>query len=391
MEIKLLNEKDYLETLRLSEYAFQYHVPEEKIPSRLEKLKSHKLLGIRESNALAAKLHIIPLAVHMNGDEWEMGGIAGVATFPEYRRSGYVKSLLIEALVQMRQDGQIVSLLAPFDFAFYRKFGWEILSDVKKVTIEKVNLQFLNPQPGFIKRYAKSNHHEDIEGIYRKYCQNYMGLLVRDTDWWKEHVYDEHSHAAVYYNSSKEARGYILYTIKDRQMDIQEIVVLDQEARVGLWNLICQHDSMVDRVTVNLPVHDPFSYFLNQPKLKTEVMPYFMCRIVKAKECLERFPFDQKAEPIFLHLEDPFAAWNNATYLIGNREVKEYKAKQGSQCVNPPKKGIRLTINELSAILFGYKRPVELFDLGLIKGAKQEILQFETMIPPLKSAFYDFF
>jgi predicted acetyltransferase len=391
MEIKLLNENDYLETLRLSEYAFQYRVPEEKIPSSLEKLKSHKLLGIREGSKLAAKLHIIPLAVYMNGDQWKMGGIAGVATFPEYRRSGYVKSLIIEALSQMRQEGQMVSLLAPFDFAFYRKFGWEILSDVKKVTIEKINLQFLSPQPGSIKRYSKSNHPKDMEDIYRKYCQNYMGLLVRDTNWWKEHVYDEQSHGAVYYNSSKEARGYILYTIKDRKMDIQEIVVLDQEARVGLWNLICQHDSMVDSVTVKLPVHEPFSYFLNQPKVKTEVMPYFMCRIVKAKECLERFPFARDAEPIFLHLDDPFAAWNNGSYLIGNGEVKEYKAKQGSQCVNPPKRGIRLTINELSAILCGYKRPVELFELGLMKGAKEEIDQFETMIPQLKSAFYDFF
>jgi len=138
-------------------------------------------------------------------------------------------------------------------------------------------------------------------------------------------------------------------------------------------------------------LHDAFPYFLNQPKLKMEVMPYFMCRIVKAKECLDRFPFARNADPIFLHLEDPFVEWNNSSYLIGNGEVKEFKAKQGSQCVNPPKRGIRLTINELSAILFGYKRPVELYDMGLIKGSRQDIDQFEMMIPQLKSAFYDFF
>jgi len=391
MEIKLLNENDYLESLRLSEYAFQYRVPEEKIPARLEMLKSHKLLGIKEGSELAAKLHIIPLAVHMNGEVWTMGGIAGVATFPEFRRSGYVKLLIIEALKQMGQDGQIVSLLAPFDFSFYRKFGWEILCDVKKVTIENINLKFLSLQPGTIKRYSKSNHHKDIEGIYRTYCKNYNGLLDRDTEWWKGHVYDDQSLAAVYYNSSREAKGYCLYNVNDRKMDIQELVTLDQEARVGMWNFICQHDSMVDSVTLNLNVHDAFPYFLNQPKLKMEVMPYFMCRIVKAKECLDRFPFARNADPIFLHLEDPFVEWNNSSYLIGNGEVKEFKAKQGSQCVNPPKRGIRLTINELSAILFGYKRPVELYDMGLIKGSRQDIDQFEMMIPQLKSAFYDFF
>ncbi|MCM3726077.1 GNAT family N-acetyltransferase [Neobacillus cucumis] len=391
MDIKILKEDEYLESLRLSEYAFQYNVPEEKIPARLEMLKSHKLLGIRENSALAAKLHIIPFAVYMNGEVWDMGGIAGVATYPEYRRSGHVKSLIMEALAQMKHDGQIVSLLAPFDFAFYRKFGWEILSEVKKVTIEKVNLQLLSPQSGYIKRNSKETHHKDIEEIYRKYGKKYSGMLVRDTKWWKEHVYDDQSQAAVYYNTSKEARGYVVFNVKDRKMDIQEIAALDQEARVGLWNFICQHDSMVDYVTVNLPVHDPFPYYLNQPKLKTEVMPYFMCRIVNAKKCLERFRFDSTANPIFIHLEDPFAAWNNGSYLIGNGEVKEYKAKEGSQCLNPPKRGIRLTINDLSVILFGYKRPEELYDLGLIKGSKQEVDQFETMIPQLKSAFYDFF
>ncbi|MEH7120444.1 GNAT family N-acetyltransferase [Neobacillus vireti] len=391
MDIKILKEEDYLESLRLSEYAFQYSVPEEKIPARLEMLKTHKLLGIKDNSALAAKLHIIPLAVYMNGEVWDMGGIAGVATYPEYRRNGYVKSLIAEAIAQMEQEGQIVSLLAPFDFAFYRKFGWEILSNVKKVTIEKMNLKFLSSQLGSVKRNTKATHCEDIEEIYRKYSERFSGMLVRDTKWWKEHVYDDQSQAAVFYNTSKEAKGYVVFNVKDRKMDIKEMAALDHEARVGLWNFICQHDSMVDIVTVNLPLHDPFPYYLNQPKIKIEVMPYFMCRIVNAKKCLDKFPFHREADPIFIHLEDPFAAWNNGSYLIGNGEVKEYKAKEGSQCVNPPKRGIRLTINELSAILFGYKRPEELYELGLIKGTKQEVDQFETMIPQLKSAFYDFF
>ncbi|PLS06425.1 GNAT family N-acetyltransferase [Neobacillus cucumis] len=391
MDIKLLKEDDYLDSLRLSEYAFQYNVPEDKIPARLENLKSHKLLGIRNGSSLAAKLHIIPLAVSMNGAVWRMGGIAGVAAYPEYRRSGYVKSLIIAALSQMQEDGQIVSLLAPFDFVFYRKFGWEILSDRKKVIIEKMNLKFLSPQPGIIRRYSKAAHQSEIEDIYQKYCENYTGLLFRDTKWWKEHVYDDNSQMAVYYNTLKEAIGYILYNIKDRKMDIQEMAALNQEAREGLWNFICQHDSMVENVTVTTSVHDPFPYYLNQPKLKTEIMPYFMCRIVNVKECLERFSFNRGSEPIFLHIEDHFALWNNGTYLVGNDEVKEYKAKQGSQCVNPPKRGIRLSINELSTILFGYKRPCELYNMGLIKGSKQDVDQFETMIPQMKSAFYDFF
>ncbi|CAH2713392.1 N-acetyltransferase Eis [Neobacillus rhizosphaerae] len=392
MEIKILTEENYPEAMKLSEYAFQYKIPEDEIPARHKKLKNHKVLGIWEQDQLAAKLHIISLQVFMYGEEWSMGGIAGVATYPEFRRSGYVKSLMIESLKKMYEDGQIVSLLAPFDFAFYRKFGWEILSDNKKITIEKSNLKFLSHMPGSIKRYSKESHQEHIENVYSKYCDNFSGMLVRDTNWWKEHVYDDDSHIAVYYNVSHEARGYILYNVKKRKMEVQEMAVLDHEARGGLWNFICQHDSMVESVTISLSIHDPFPYFLQQPKFKTEVYPYFMARIVDAEKCLNKFSFNLESEPLFLHLVDPFAAWNEGSYLVGgNGQVRAFREKIGSQCVHPPQKGIQLTINDLSAIIFGYKRPLELYDMGFLKGTRQEIDKLERMVPNIKSSFYDFF
>jgi len=92
-----------------------------------------------------------------------------------------------------------------------------------------------------------------------------------------------------------------------------------------------------------------------------------------------------------LHLEDSHAPWNNGSYLLGNGEIKVFKEKMGGQCVHPPKKGIRLTINALSAILFGYKRLLELFEMGYLKGDRKEIELFEKMVPSMKSSFFDFF
>ncbi|MFL6558327.1 MAG: sterol carrier protein domain-containing protein, partial [Bacillus sp. (in: firmicutes)] len=71
--------------------------------------------------------------------------------------------------------------------------------------------------------------------------------------------------------------------------------------------------------------------------------------------------------------------------------IKVFKEKNGGQCVHPPKKGIRLNINSLSAILFGYKRPMELYEIGYLKGSKPEIELLEKTIPPMKSSFFDFF
>ncbi|MEH7072883.1 GNAT family N-acetyltransferase [Neobacillus drentensis] len=391
MLIRELTEEDYLESMKLSEYAFQYKVPESDIPARLDRLRNHKVLGIWDEDTLAAKLHIYPLSIFMRDAEWKMGGIAGVATYPEYRRNGYVNTLMIDSLKRMRNNEQIVSLLHPFDISFYRKYGWEILTETKKITIEKKDLKFLEPQPGLIRRFSKETHNEEIEKVYQQYGTQFTGMLKRDSYWWKQHVYDEDSQMAVYYNPDKEAIGYILYQVKDKKMEVQELVALDHEARIGLWNFMCQHDSMVDKVTIQLTSQDPFPYFLKQPNVKIELHPYFMARVVDAEECLRRFPFLHENESLFLHLEDSHAAWNNGSYLLNMGELKVFKEKTGGQCVHPPKKGIHLTINSLSAILFGYKRPMELFEMGYLKGSKLEIELFEKMVPILKSAFIDFF
>ena len=44
LEIKELTEKDFIESLKLSMYAFQYKIPEERKASRIEKIKDHRCI-----------------------------------------------------------------------------------------------------------------------------------------------------------------------------------------------------------------------------------------------------------------------------------------------------------------------------------------------------------
>jgi predicted acetyltransferase len=390
LEIRELEEKDYLESLKLSMYAFQYKIPEDSVAQRLEMLKGHTVIGAWEDNSLAAKLHIIPYHINMRENSWKMGGIAGVATYPEFRRNGYVKRLIITALERMNQEEQIVSLLHPFDIGFYRKFGWEVFTENKKLLIEKKDLMFLVNQPGTIKRFTKESHDDVIETVYGLYSKKFMGMLVRETSWWKNNIYGD-GQIAVYYDKNEDAIGYILFEVKDRTMVVEEFVALNSEARYGLWNFICQHDSMVDNVNILTSSHELLPFILHQPKVKMEVTPYFMARVVNAEQCLNKYPFNNITKNVFLHLEDEYAPWNNGTYLLSKGEVKVYKDKQGSNCVQSPKRGVRVDINSLTALLFGYKRPAELFELGYIHGQETEIEALEELFPQTKPFFYDFF
>ena len=106
--------------------------------------ESHEIYGIMEGKDLAAKLHLIPFHIYIGKEKFKMGGVAGVATYPEYRRSGYVKELLQHSLQTMKKDGYTVSMLHPFAVSFYRKYGWELCANLLKCHISKSDLVMKN-------------------------------------------------------------------------------------------------------------------------------------------------------------------------------------------------------------------------------------------------------
>ena len=384
MKIVEVAEKYYRDVLALSQYAFQYQIPEDRLQDRLKRLDSRKIFGVFDNEALCANLHMIPFEVFVAGNKVKMGGIASVATYPEHRRKGYVKELITSALTYMKENGYVVSMLHPFQVSFYRKYGWELLSNRLISTLKKEDLKLQIGGYGTIKRFKKEKHTQDIEQVYEKFAEKYTGMLVRDTNWWLQSVYSD-LHAAVYYEN-EEPTGYILYEVKNSKMIVEEFVPLTNDARIGLWNYICQHDSMINELEMITPVDEPLFFTLQEPRINQQFKPYFMVRIVDVEAFLNQYPFNwNNNEELLLKITDPYAPWNEKTYVLKNHEVS---VVQGN--VNQSQT-IQMSIQTLSAILFGYKRVSEMYQLEHILGEEKAVQQFENIIPKQKSFFYDFF
>ncbi len=385
MNVIRLKEDKFREALRLSEYAFQYKVGEERLQQQLTKMKeSHEVYGIMEGKDLAAKLHLIPLHIYIGKKRFKMGGVAGVATYPEYRRSGYVKELLQHSLQTMKNDGYTVSMLHPFAVSFYRKYGWELCANRLVCHMTKSDLIMKKQVNGTVKRFNKENHPEEVEKIYEIFAERFSGMLVRDGKWWLQAVYDDLT-SAIYYDENKMAAGYMLYKIENYKMTVEEFVPLHNEARNGLWNFICQHDSMIKELEMIISEKEPLLYTLQEPRVKAEVKPYFMGRIVDVEQFLKQYELNWNniQQEVILHITDSFAPWNNVTVRLANHEITIIEEAMD--------KGIKLDINALSTIMFGYKRPVELNELELISGSEDEIQAFEHIVPVREPFIYDFF
>ncbi|MCU5757289.1 GNAT family N-acetyltransferase [Bacillus cereus] len=386
MNVMQLKEDKFREALRLSEYAFQYKVDEERLQQQLTKMKeSHEIYGIMEGEDLAAKLHLIPFHIYIGKEKFKMGGVAGVATYPEYRRSGYVKELLQHSLQIMKKDGYTVSMLHPFAVSFYRKYGWELCANLVTCHMTKSDLVMKKQVNGTVKRFNKEKHPEEVEKLYEVFAERFSGMLVREKNWWLQAVYDDLT-LAIYYDENKRAAGYMLYKIENYKMTVEEFVPLRNEARNGLWNFICQHDSMIKELEMTVSENEPLLYSLQEPRVKTEIKPYFMGRIVDVEQFLKQYElnWNNVQQEVILHITDAFAPWNNVTVRLANHEITIMKEETID-------KGIKLDINALSTIMFGYKRPLELNELEFISGSEEEIQAFENIVPVRKAFIYDFF
>jgi predicted acetyltransferase len=383
LKTERLGKQDLEEAVEMSEYAFRYRIPDEKRKARLEQLEQHQqLYGIKEDGKLAAKLQLLPLAIRLGEQTVPMGGIAGVTTYPEYRRNGYIKQILTDTLYQIRAQGMPVSMLHPFYVDFYRRFGYELFTDRTIYTLKRKDLVRLAPVEGTIERMKKEAHGQEVEEVYAAYASLYSGMLERQDYWWKQRVYREHDFIALYRDAKGKAQGYIIYEIATPdKLDISEFVALTADARAGLWNFIAQHDSMFEEVKLDLSPHDPLIFMLPDPQIDVKHYPYFMARIVDIPAFFAAFDWLKDPKTITLHVQDPIIRENNETYTF----------QDGKAVVSTADSGIELSINMLSAIVFGYKRPLVLWQAGLLKGPEEMIRHLEDSIPKRVPYIYDFF
>lgn len=395
-EIRILRQDEMDESLDLSSFAFQYELTLEERAERKAYSKPETIWGYFVDGKMAAKMTIHPMHTYINGRKLAMGGVASVATWPEFRRKGMVGQLLSNGLKVMKDQGQTISFLHPFSIPFYRKFGWELYTDYVQYELNVSHLPVGVPASGSVERVARD--WTLLHDLYSSYASRYNGMLVRDEHWWNQSVFKRKAgRAVVYKNEEGHAAGYLLYEVKNKHLKVGEFVALDMDAWYGLWKFIGNHDSMFEQLTVQTPVDDPLSFLLHNPRVKQETEPYFMARIVDVPAFLTQYAFvaPGESERFMLLVEDGQAEWNNGRFDVhvlsaGTVQVAgaDYgEVEEGARSSAE----VRCDIRALTAMLMGYKRPGELQRFGLLIADEQTVAMLERLIPRSSTYLSDYF
>ena len=356
--------------------------------AKLPNFQQAQVLGWFDGEELISQCVVYPMKVRIFSQIYDMGGLTGVGTYPEYANHGLMNKLLERALHEMRDRGQYISYLYPYSIPFYRHKGWEIISDKITYEIQDYQLPKNKKVSGEIRRVPVSG--EEIKEVYNKFSARTHGALIRDDLAWNEYfMWDSDDvNAAVYYSNKDELEGYLIYWIADEVFHLKEMIFLNEEARTGLWNFISAHFSMISKVVGQTYTDEPLAFLLEDAKIKEDISPYFMARIVDIREFIARYPFkpDNRKRVWNFTLSDPLLPWNQGSFTLTID-------RHGHGTVEPSTKRFRdqIDIQTMTTMLLGYKNPDYLNKIGRLCCSEAIVDMLEDAIEQQTPYFSDYF
>ncbi|MBO5670258.1 MAG: GNAT family N-acetyltransferase [Clostridia bacterium] len=180
--------------------------------------------------------------------------VGGVGTAPQYRRQGTVRMLLEKLLPAAREYGWYVSLLHPFSFSFYRKFGYERVADTVIADMPMSALDFLPRYPDLVP-LDEAKDPDEIVSVYAAFNQKRNLSFDRPSP---NHFQKRGCMTYLYYNAEGNCTGYVITQIENHydninrmvsdNLHVHEIVYLDRDALQHLLSFLRMYEGELDTV-----------------------------------------------------------------------------------------------------------------------------------------------
>lgn len=360
----------------------------EMIRAKSPTLEQAYVKGWFDGDKLISQVAVYPMKVRIFNKTYDMGGLTGVGTYPEYANQGLMHKLLYQSLKNMMENKQSISYLYPYSIPYYRRKGWEIVSDKITYEIKDYQLPKNKQVSGEVERVDVES--DEVKRAYERFAYQTHGALIRDDLAWNEYwLWDSDDlMAAIYYNDKNEPDGYVLYWIKEEVFHIKDMIFINEEARTGLWNFISAHFSMINKVVGYTYTDEPLAFLFEDADIKESISPYFMARIVDLEDFIEQYPFkpDNVVREWTFKMDDPILTWNQGYFKLIIDKNGKGKVSRTSE-----KTEDKIDIQTMTTMLLGYKRPDYLYKIGRISCSNDTVDMLEDAIEQQTPYFSDYF
>jgi predicted acetyltransferase len=345
-------------------------------PSQNARLDLEQIHVIEEDGEIRASTTVLPLESFVEGEWRPMGGISAVMAHPAYRRRGYAGELMRAVLRDMRERDVALSLLSPFAHAFYRVFGYELVTEAIEYRLKPADLP-TSPEQSHLRAYRE----EDLSSLMELYdteAKEHTLSARRSEGHWRRSLSKKDIDAAVYERNG-DIEGYILYKLSGwqdrdprRTLSVEEIVAATRRAREALLSFMAGLDPLVYGIKLFTPRGEPLHPYLKSSHVDAKIDPDQMLRLVDVEEALGYLGLTPEA-PLVLDVSDDVIPENAGEYtLTAGKVVRGSEAGES----------VSLDVRQLAQLYAGYLPARDLARHGLIEASSPEALNLlDTLFP----------
>lgn len=398
MEIRTLGENDREACRKLMRYAFQtFENSYENLEWPQDSIPLDWFVGAFEEELLFACAEVIPFDIRLRSQDFKMGGVAGVATKPEYRNSGIIRDIMVRCFKNMNEKNIPISVLYPFKYSFYEMLGYKLVDERVFYHFKISDIKYKETDYT-IKEVERIN--DDFRKVYDEVILNFDYIAKRPMiENWRTYFKDNYKF--ICYNGDQPV-GYIIIKFAQRSLTGQEWVAhpektigilevfwLDKIAKQTIFNFLWSHRDQRKYIAAFFPLNENIIDILQTPRIKVRYIgANSMLRIINVKTVLENLKYFKENFSVVLHIHDEFCPWNNGYFTLNSIDKKIEVEYEASAMKNVD---LEIDIGHFSQLVAGFRTVKKLleFDFCSVNNNKIELLQ--KLFPLTNNYLRDFF
>ena len=308
---------------------------------------------------LIGALQMIPYNIMLSGKVVPSSYIVGVSVSLDFRSKGFSKKLMRAALCEQKKRREIISLLIPFSYEFYRKLGYRLCYTINQFETEAKN--FSNVEVSCDIKEMTIDDFSELGCIYENFCKDKNGYVIRTKSDWEYIFFEQKLFGGFVYGAYEKDKlsGYISVIKSPGKIAVRELIYKDKAAFFSLLGFIASLLLANEKIEIRTS-DDNILKILKEPKNTLKVMPTVMARVVDIPSVLS---FSDIGE-LKINVTDDLIEENCGTYEKINDNVVK---------TNNENFDVSMDIGTLTELVLGFSSAKELAFLGLLN-AEEEII-----------------
>ncbi len=296
----------------------------------------------------------------------------------------------------MRQNQEYISVLYPFKFSFYRRYGYENCAEFGWIITPPKNILLPKDfQPLNIKEVTHDESFEICMPIRERIGAKFNLTIFDDPEFWKYNHLKKKSKVFVIEDKGENV-GYFTTHLEKREgpwnvrLILSNVIVDSEAARLTVFDYIKKHtDQNKDFSYPFLGDERVTDYFddLWEGDFKYHITGGPMFRVVDVMKAMELLEFDKNLELTFsMKIDDEYAPWNSDPMLVTIKNGKAKVTKTTDQEIE-----FSTDIKAFTQLFVGYRTIYDLKDINKVKIKKKDLKKFDKVFPKRFTKLRTFF